>query len=122
MASNQPASKRARTEDDVVVVGVGDDNNVVDSTKPEPLTAAATTTDEAAVVVNNSKNNHNILEPIQPNVLLKSNEYAKLYSEATPFPHGIIHNFCREGFLGELIICYPSSSLLGRRQRERRRG
>lgn len=107
MASNQPASKRARTEDDIVV-GVGDDN-VVDSTKPEPLTAT-TTTEVVDVDISNTHNSNHILEPIQPNVLLQSDEYAKLYSEAKPFSHGIIHNFCREGFLGELFIYCASSS------------
>ncbi len=46
-------------------------------------------------------NNDSILEPIRPTVMLQSNDYAKSYSEAKPFPHGIIHNFCKEGFLGE---------------------
>ena len=47
------------------------------------------------------KSDESILEPITPSVLTRTEELAVAYREATPYPHGMIHNFCREGFLGE---------------------
>lgn len=41
------------------------------------------------------------LDPITPNVLERSEDLAAAYRNAKPYPHGMIHDFCKEGFLGE---------------------
>mmetsp|Transcript_22034 Transcript_22034/g.47916 ORF Transcript_22034/g.47916 Transcript_22034/m.47916 type:complete len:600 (+) Transcript_22034:224-2023(+) len=45
----------------------------------------------------------NILDPITPSVLEKSEELAAAYRDAQPYPHAMIHDFCKEGFLGEIL-------------------
>ena len=87
MASDPPANKRSRTTELEVAEGY----------------------DVRCTNCNNNEGegddkNSSILEPIRSNVFLQSNDYAKYYSEAKPFPHGIIHNFCKEGFLGECCV------------------
>ena len=107
MASNPPANKRSRitelleeAEDEVVECQKHCDNY------------------EGEVKNDNNNNNNNnnddstILEPIRLTVLLQSNDFAKSYSEAKPFPHGIIHNFCKEGFLGESVYMFEFARLI----------
>ena len=40
---------------------------------------------------------------INPSIIHQSSEseLANSYANATPYPHGMIHNFCKDGFLGE---------------------
>ena len=48
-----------------------------------------------------SKSDETILDPIAKHVLEKTTDWASAYEEATPYSHGIIPCFCRDGFLGE---------------------
>jgi hypothetical protein len=40
-----------------------------------------------------------VLDPITPSVLDNVEQLAAQYQKATPYPHGVIHNFCVDGFL-----------------------
>jgi len=100
MASDPPANKRSRTTE-------------LEEAEADDVECKNCDTNEGE---GGDNNNDSILEPIRPTVLLQSNDYAKSYGEAKPFPHGIIHNFCNEGFLGEcerlsfrafVWICFP---------------
>ncbi|KAL9186494.1 hypothetical protein ACHAXT_005732 [Thalassiosira profunda] len=45
-----------------------------------------------------------VLAPLAPGVLDRSAELAASYKSATPYPHGMIKGFCREGFLADEIL------------------
>ena len=40
-----------------------------------------------------------VLDPISPSVLERADELAASYRDATPYPHGIIRDFCKPDFL-----------------------
>ncbi|KAL7542464.1 hypothetical protein ACHAXR_011802 [Thalassiosira sp. AJA248-18] len=84
MASKPPA-KRARTD--------GDDSST------ENRQACAGVMAEA---------NKNVLDPIAANVLERSEDLASMYRDAKPYPHGMIRDFCKEGFMERIIcqLCY----------------
>ena len=42
-----------------------------------------------------------VLDPITAEVLGQSEDLAASYRNAKPYPHGMIRNFCKDGFLGE---------------------
>ena len=44
-----------------------------------------------------------VLDPISPSVLGRADELAASYRRATPYPHGIIRDFCKSGFLGGVL-------------------
>ena len=44
-----------------------------------------------------------VLDPISPSVLGRADELAASYRCATPYPHGIIRDFCKSGFLGGVL-------------------
>jgi hypothetical protein len=44
-----------------------------------------------------------VLDPISPSVLGRAGELAASYRCATPYPHGIIRDFCKSGFLGGVL-------------------
>jgi hypothetical protein len=45
----------------------------------------------------------NILDPIAAHVLERAEDWAAAYKEATPYCHGMIRDFCKDGFLGECL-------------------
>ena len=45
-----------------------------------------------------------VLDPISPSVLTREEDLYDTYRTAKPFPHCIIQNFCKPGFLGELLL------------------
>ena len=45
-----------------------------------------------------------ILGPISPSVLTREEDLYDTYRTAKPFPHCIIQNFCKPGFLGECLL------------------
>ena len=61
----------------------------------------------------NDKKDEQILDPIATDVFEKTNDWASAYKEATPYSHGIIPGFCKEGFLGEFQVysCNRSPSM-----------
>ena len=52
---------------------------------------------------------HPLLDPISPDALRRSDELAASYRDATPYPHGLIRSFCKEGFLGKSGIASRST-------------
>ena len=52
---------------------------------------------------------HPLLDPISPDPLRRSDELAASYRDATPYPHGLIRSFCKEGFLGKSGIASRST-------------
>ncbi len=77
-ASDIPPNKRAR---------------IVQPDKNEPIDAKSGT-DEG-------KSDESILDPISNEVFGRADEFADAYRASKPYPHGMIHGFCKEGFLGE---------------------
>jgi len=75
------------------------------NSKP-PAKRARTKNDNSEEHENSSSNNNTnsaILDPIAPDILQKSQELAAAYGDAQPYPHGMIRDFCREGFLGGIL-------------------
>ena len=60
-----------------------------------------------------------ILDPISTHVLERAEDWAAAYRDATPYPHGIIRDFCKQGFLGECgffcigIVSFPFLQQIG---------
>lgn len=50
---------------------------------------------------NNIDDQNKILDPIATHVLVRAEDWAAAYRDATPYPHGVIRDFCKHGFLGE---------------------
>eukprot|EP00956_Cyclotella_meneghiniana_P038912 scaffold162054_cov24-Cyclotella_meneghiniana.AAC.3 len=44
-----------------------------------------------------------ILDPIAAHVFDNTHQWAAAYREATPYPHGIIADFCHDGFLEQVL-------------------
>ena len=42
-----------------------------------------------------------ILDPIFPHVFTACEDLATAYRDAQPYPHGVIRDFCKKGFMGE---------------------
>jgi len=101
--SSTPPAKRSRTD-------TGDNDKT-------------TTTNAAAAAANSTNNNNNNNNPssIEDNndvistskILQQITTLSNDYRNATPFPHGVINNFCTDGLLGELcmLFLYCMSSL-----------
>jgi len=94
--SSTPPAKRSRTD-------TTDDNNI-------NTTAAARN--------NNDTNNNSSIEDNNNDVISTSKILQQIttlsndYCNATPFPHGVINNFCTDGLLGELYIYSNSKAML----------
>ena len=104
--SSKPPTKRARTEENG-----GEEAAVVPATAEVVEDKVA---NEANAVANSNGNNtsdNGILDPLSPTILKQSHELAKAYKNATPYPHGMIHNFCKGGFLGKKSLSLPIISL-----------
>ena len=89
--SSIPPAKRSRTNTD----NNGDSINISNNTA---AAAAINSTNN----VNSSLNNDVITtSKILQQITTLTNDYCN----ATPFPHGVINNFCTDGLLGEFICC-----------------
>lgn len=90
MASDPPA-KRPRTDGEEGG-GATDGSSVrwADGGPPSKTTANGLGEDDDG----------DILAPLASGVLDRADELAASYKSATPYPHGMIKGFCREGFLG----------------------
>jgi hypothetical protein len=49
-----------------------------------------------------------VLDPISPSVLTREEDLYGTYRTAKPFPHCIIQNFCKPGFLGKCLYYYST--------------
>mmetsp|Transcript_8658 Transcript_8658/g.18491 ORF Transcript_8658/g.18491 Transcript_8658/m.18491 type:complete len:613 (+) Transcript_8658:124-1962(+) len=79
-ASDIPPNKRART---------------VQPDKNEPINALNGNEE--------GKSDESILDPISNEVFGRADEFAVAYRERKPYPHGMIHGFCKEGFLEGIL-------------------
>ncbi|KAL7481521.1 hypothetical protein ACHAW6_007212 [Cyclotella cf. meneghiniana] len=52
---------------------------------------------------NNIDDQNKILDPIATHVLVRAEDWAAAYRDATPYPHGVIRDFCKHGFLDEIL-------------------
>jgi hypothetical protein len=75
---------------------------MVSTTPSSPPTKRPRT--DAATNNGAGKSDEKILDPIATHVLEKTDDWASAYRQAVPYPHGIIPDFCRDGFLGELLF------------------
>ena len=50
-----------------------------------------------------SSSSSSILDPVTPSILKKESQLAVQYQNATPYPHGVIDNFCVDGFLENIL-------------------
>ena len=89
--SSTPPAKRYRTDTD-------DDN-----TNTSTVTAATNSTNNSKD--NNTANNSSLDVISTLKILQQITTLSNDYSIATPFPHGIINNFCTDGLLGEFVCC-----------------
>ena len=84
------------------------------NSKRPRATSGGNDEDDSEEVANDDVNN--VLDPISPSVLSREEELYDTYRAAKPFPHCIIQNFCKPGFLGELhhiiIIITPNNLIL----------
>jgi hypothetical protein len=91
MSSIPPANKRSRTDTD---------------NDKTTTTAAAATINSA----NKNDTNNNNLEDndviTTSKILQQITALSNDYRNATPFPHGVINNFCTDGLLGEFVCCF----------------
>ena len=87
--SSTPPAKRSRTDTD---------NNTT--------TAAAAAVINSTNNVNSSiENNNDVISTSK--ILQQITTLSNDYRIATPFPHGVINNFCTDGLLGELyLVCF----------------
>ena len=95
--SSAPSAKRSRTDTD--------DNNTNNT-----ATAATINSTNNKDTNNNSSsidNNNDVISTSK--ILQQITTLTNDYRNATPFPHGIISNFCTDGLLGELCMLYVSS-------------
>ena len=90
---SSPPPKRPRTDADT------NGNNISDAEKQEKETCNDGG-DSGSKKINLLDNTN--IAVINPSILHRSiSELANSYANATPYPHGMIHNFCKDGFLGE---------------------
>ena len=94
--SSTPPAKRSRTDT------TDDDDNTISA-------------DAAAInSTNNNKDNNNNSSRVGDNnevistseILQQITTLSNDYRDATPFPHGVINNFCTDGLLGEFVCCF----------------
>eukprot|EP00581_Thalassiosira_minuscula_P028907 CAMPEP_0183755174 /NCGR_PEP_ID=MMETSP0739-20130205/4021_1 /TAXON_ID=385413 /ORGANISM="Thalassiosira miniscula, Strain CCMP1093" /LENGTH=622 /DNA_ID=CAMNT_0025991937 /DNA_START=83 /DNA_END=1947 /DNA_ORIENTATION=- len=113
--TSSPPNKRARTtnhngsiidDDDASSSSAKKDESTQD--KEEKEEEATSTT--VAANTNKSESGGDILDPITPDILTKSEEFVEAYRTATPYPHGMIHNFCKDGFLDEILTELKNNS------------
>ena len=88
--------------------------NIMSSTPPTKRSRTETdnTNTAAAVAINstNNKNDTNSNTSLENDVISTSKILQQIttlsndYCNATPFPHGIISNFCTDGLLGMLFL------------------
>ena len=92
---SSPPPKRPRTDADNT-----NGNNISDAEKQEKETSCNDGGDSGSKKINLLDNTN--IAVINPSILHQSiSELANSYANATPYPHGMIHNFCKDGFLGE---------------------
>lgn len=92
---SSPPPKRPRTDADT------NGNNISDAEKHEEETSNDGGDSVGSKKINLLDNTN--IAVINPSILHQSSEseLANSYANATPYPHGMIHNFCKDGFLGE---------------------
>jgi len=83
---SSPPPKRSRTDD------ANTNGNSISNTEKQNEKAS-----NGALLLEDTTNDN----VINPSILHQSSELANSYANATPYPHGMIHNFCKDGFLGE---------------------
>ena len=83
--------------------------------RPRATTAAASSSSSAN---NKTAMQDDVLDPISPSVLTREEGLQSTYRTARPFPHCVIRDFCKPGFLGEfcsieyVIVMYPKHELI----------
>jgi len=89
--SSAPPAKRSRTDTD--------DNG-------DSVTAATANSTNKSDTNNNSSstNNNDVISTSK--ILQQITTLSNDYCNATPFPHGVINNFCVDGLLGEFVCCF----------------
>lgn len=94
---SSPPPKRPRTDANT------NGNNISDAKKQEEETMSNDGGDSVGSKKINLLDTTNNIAVINPSILHQSSEseLANSYANATPYPHGMIHNFCKDGFLGE---------------------
>ena len=91
---SSPPPKRPRTDANT------NGNNISDAEKQEKETSNDGGDSVGSKKINLLDNTN--IAVINPSILHQSiSELANSYANATPYPHGMIHNFCKDGFLGE---------------------
>ncbi|KAL3816132.1 hypothetical protein ACHAXA_011629 [Cyclostephanos tholiformis] len=93
----QPANKRSRTND----------KNEVSSSSSSSSSSNVETNNGTVpsyhVDNTNNDDDESVLYPISPLVLSRANEFSSSYRDNLPYPHGIIREFCRGGFLESVL-------------------
>jgi len=92
--SSTPPAKRSRTDTD--------DN---DNTNTNTAAAVAINSTNNNDTDNNSsiEDNNDVISTSK--ILQQISTLSNDYRNATPFPHGVINNFCTDGLLGEFVCC-----------------
>ena len=91
--SSIPPAKRSRTD--------------TDNDKTTTTAAAAANSTNNNDTNNNSSSTNNANDVISTSKILQQiTALSNDYRNATPFPHGVINNFCTDGLLGEFVCCF----------------
>ena len=96
MTSSSPPAKRSRTnnnDDDTVALLR---NNIHDEGNSAAKLKIPSSSNNTTIQLLNNVISSNIIDQPSTTELL-----ATSYRNAKPYPHGMIYNFCKEGFLGK---------------------
>ena len=67
----------------------------------EEAVSAAAAASSSSSANNETAAEDDVLDPISPSVLAREEGLHGTYRTARPFPHCVIRDFCKPGFLGE---------------------
>ena len=93
--SSAPPAKRSRTDIDT------ENTNATDAAAINSPNNKVTNTNNNTSI---EDNNNDVISTSK--ILQQITTLTNDYRIATPFPHGIINNFCTDGLLGEFVCCF----------------
>ena len=95
MTSSPPPAKRSRTNNDDDDTAALHHNNIHDEGNSAAKLKIPSSSNNTTILLNNVISSNIIDQPSTTELLATS------YRNAKPYPHGMIYNFCKEGFLGK---------------------